>query len=75
MDKKQNVKVYMFPYKFLYVGWVTVTDSFTMFYADNEPYAMIPIEPYIRYLTIGFNKKKVMKRLAKWATLHKLIAL
>ena len=64
--KPSKFKGYCYKYGFIYVGWlIKYTEHERPLYFNNTPYETILPETKLDYLTFGFTKKSVMKRLEK----------
>lgn len=58
---------YIFKKGFLWLGWIVAKkEPEVILYAGNNPYQTIGPEIGLEYLTIGFTRKGVTKRLTEY---------
>ena len=59
-------RCYCYKYGLFYIGWtISVKSQENLYYSDNTRTVLMYPESWIDYVTIGFTKGSVMKKLRK----------
>lgn len=60
-------RCYCFKYGLLYIGWVmSIKTQENPYYFDNRKTLIMYPESWLDYVTIGFTKESVMKKLRRY---------
>lgn len=64
--KPDYQRAYCYKYGLLYIGWaISIKTQENPYYCDNRKTILMYPESWIDYVTIGFTKESVMKKLRK----------